>query len=356
MYKIITWFLFLLIGCERTTEPSSSLESPIPVKAIMPSIKDVPSEIEVIGHLRSSIFIEIYPQVEGILQAVYVKEGEWVKAGTPLFQIDPQAHLLKMKEIEAQIAIDQAMHAAAEKKLRRYHQLIEKNLVAESEWDRHKMEVAKTSGAIALGLAKLERAHLDLDRCTIRSPIDGWVGKIDASPGALISQGKGNPLGTVLQIDPLVVEFLLTESEFEKLQDQEKTITIQRLCGKGLNCSGNITFIDSHFDTKTGQIFVRGRLANSCLSLKPGQLVNVRIPVSVQKEALLIPEKAVKHNLSGPYVYVISHEKTAQIRSVLLGETIDKEVIIKQGLSPQDQIISEGHLRLHPGMKVEIKS
>lgn len=353
MHRLI-WSLLLLLGCERITETTSPSESPIPVQIMTPQVKDIPSHIEALGTLRSSIHIEIHPQVDGILQAVFVNEGEWVKAGTPLFQIDPQAYLLKMKEIEAQIAIDSAIHAAAEKKLKRYHQLIERNLVAESEWDRHKMEVTKTSGAVALGLARLEMIALDLSRCTIISPIDGWMGKIDASPGLLISQRKENPLGTVLQIDPLIVEFSLTESEFEKLQGE--SLTIHRLCGEATNCSGNITFIDSHFDPKTGRILIHGRILNPHLLLRPGQLVNVKVPVSVEQGALLIPEKAVKHNLSGPYVYVISEDKTAQVRPVMLGETIEKEVIIRQGLSPHDQVITEGHLRLYPGMKVDIKS
>ena len=319
-------------------------------------IKDIPSHLEVIGILRPSIFIEIYPQVEGILQEIYVKEGEWVKAGTPLFQIDPESHLLKIKEIEAQIAMERAIHAAAEKKFKRYHQLVEKKLVAESEWDRHKMEVTKTLGAVSLSQVRLERIELDLARCTLTSPIDGWIGKIDAHPGLLISQKRNSPLGTVLQMDPLLVEFSLTESEFEKLQGQEKTISIQRICTKGLDCSGHITFIDSHFDPKTGQILVRGRLPNTHMSLRPGQLVNVNIPLSEEKGALLIPEKAVKNNLSGPYVYVINTDKTVQTRSVKLGDTIDKEVIILQGLSPLEQVITEGHLRLFPGMKVDIRS
>lgn len=327
-------------------------ESPIPVQAVLPSIKDIPAHMEAIGTLLSSTFIEIHPQVEGLLKVVYVKEGEWVKAGSPLFQIDSQSYLIKMKEIEAQIAIDRAVLAAAEKKLKRYHQLVEKNLVAESEWDRHQMEVTKTAGALDLDYARLEMISLDLARCTLVSPIDGWIGKIDASPGALIRHQA--PLGTILQLDPLIVEFSLSEREFERLE--EKAITIHRLYGNEACAFGTITFIDSHFDPKTGQILLRGRLINPHLSLRPGQLVSVKIPVSTHKGALLVPEKAVKHNTSGPYVYVIGEDSLALHRPVTLGDSVDNQVIIREGLSQHEQVITEGHLRLYPGMKVEIKS
>lgn len=354
MYRLI--FLLFLLGCERASPPPASKATPIPVQIAAPLVKDIPAHLETIGLLRPSSLVEIQPQVEGVLKAIYVKEGEWVKAGTPLFQIDPQAHLLKMKEIEAQIAIDQAVLAAAEKKLKRYHQLVEKNLVAESEWDRHQMEVAKTSGALDLDLARLEMVALDLSRCTLESPIDGWMSKIDASPGQLIAHKHKGPLGTVLQLDPLIVEFSLTEREFERLEGQEKRMEIHRLCGDEKTCRGSITFVDSHFDPKTGQILVRGKLANPDLALRPGQLVSIKIPVAIEKGALLVPEKAIKHSSYGPYVYVIGEDKTAHIRSVILGDPVENEVIIREGLNPQEQVITEGHLRIYPGIKVEIKS
>lgn len=353
MFRLI-YLLFLLCSCEQNDLKEPFFELSIPVLAESPSISDIVLTFELIGTLRPSVSVDIYAQSEGILQQVFVHEGEWIKAGTPLFQIDSQLHILKMQEAEAQISIDKASLCAIERKLIRFSRLNDKGLVAESEWDKHETEKAKTAGKVDLALAKLKLIARDLEKCTIHAPIDGRIGKIEASPGHLITK-TSPPLATILQMDPLVVEFSITEKEYELMQGQNKPIEIYPLNKSKGVFRGNITFIDNHFDVKTGQILVRGIIPNSNHELRPGQLVDVKVPFDIRKNAIIVPHKAVKRKAEGAYVYLIDLDKKAIMRSVMLGEELGENVIIKEGVEADDQVITEGHLRLHTGVTVKIQ-
>lgn len=354
MYRIAA-LLFLLFGCERADKPSAHSNPSIPVLAVQPKTSDISLDLETIGTLRAIASVPIYPEVDGRLQEILIAEGEWVSAGTPLFKIDPQDYILKVNEAEAQVSIDEAELAAAERKLSRYNRLRDRSIISESEWDRHQTEVIKAEHVVKLNKTRLEMIAGDLQKCTITSPIDGRVGKIEAFAGHLISTKDEAPLTRLLQMDPLVVEFSLTEQEFEKLQGVSHPFTVRPLYNHENVFVGNITFIDNDFDSKTGQIFVRGKIPNPDLALRPGQLVQIQVPFEMKKDALSIPEKAVKHNGNGPYVYLLGADNTAELREIALGENVGHEVIVLEGVNASDMVITEGHLRLYPGVKVEVK-
>lgn len=352
MYQIAA-LLFLLFGCERTGTPTASPALPIPVLGVQPNISDISLELETIGTLRAIASIPIYSEMDGRIQEVLISEGQWVKTGTPLFKIDPQNYILKMNEAKAQIAIDEAAFAEAERKLARYNRLRDRAIISESEWDRHQTEVIKTANVVKLDQTRLEMIQSNLNSCTITSPMDGRIGKIEAFTGHLVS--TKDALTRLLQMDPLLVEFSLTEQEFEKLQGTSHPFTVRPLYNSGHAFMGDITFIDNDFDAKTGQIFIRGKIPNPELTLRPGQIVQIKVPFEMKKDALTIPVKSVKHNTNGPYVYLLGQDNTAEMQKIAIGEEIGHEVIVLDGVNPSDFVITEGHLRLYPGVKVEVK-
>lgn len=352
MYPIAV-LLFLLFGCERASTPSANPAPAIPILGVMPTTSDISLELETIGTLRAIATIPIYPEMEGRLQEVLIAEGQWVKTGTPLFKIDDQNYILKMNEAKAQIAIDEAAFAEAERKLGRYNRLRDRSIISESEWDRHQTEVIKASNVVKLDQTRLEMIYSDLERCTIVSPMDGRIGKIEAFAGHLVS--TKDTLTKLLQMDPLLVEFSLTEQEFEKLQGTSHPFTVRPLYNSFNAFMGDITFIDNDFDSKTGQIFIRGKIPNPELSLRPGQLVQIKVPFETKKDALSIPMKAVKHNANGPYVYILGTDNTAKMQKIVIDEQIGHEVIVLDGLNASDLVITEGHLRLYPGVKVDLR-
>ncbi len=345
----------LLTGCKPKQEPNSEAVRPIPVTVTIPVVRDVPVYLESIGSLSASILMEIRPQVDGTLLGVLVSEGQSVKQGDPLFHIDPKQYEVKVKEAEAQVAIDRASFKVIQKKLDRYKSLSQKDLIAQSEWDELETDAEKAKSTIDLDEARLYSAKVNLDYCTITSPIEGRVGRIDAHPGSLVSRGQANALTTIAKMDPLVVEFTVTEKEFSKIPKDTLEIEIQSLCSENICPKGIVTFLDNHFDSKTGLLLIRGKIQNKDNTLRPGQSMHVRIPIAVIPKAKLIPQKTIRHNQEGPYVYVVQEDMTVAVRQLILGDEQGAYQIVIEGIDPSEQIILDGHLRLSAGSKVEIK-
>lgn len=345
----------LVTACGQQQSPQGGEMPAVPVLAAVPEIRDVPIHVQAIGTLHPSVFIEIRPQVSGTLSKVMVAEGQWVKKGAPLLSINPKPYAVKVQEAEAQVAIDKAALDSIQKKLERFKTLADKDIISKLEWDELETEEAKARATLDADRARLEGAKLDLERCVAVSPIDGRVGKLDAHPGQLYTSGQAAPLATIAKMDPLIVEFAATEKEFASMQKNSKSIEIYPLCSPESCATGTITFIDNHFDGKTGLILIRGKVSNPDHKLRPGQSLKVLVPVGMEPKAMLIPQKAVKQNQNGPFVYVVQPDGTVGFRQVTLGREQGQDVMILEGLAPEEPVITDGHLRLSPGLKVEIK-
>ncbi len=361
MYKINLLLLstLLLAGC--TTDQTTELTEPppIPVIAVTPTIKDIPLYVESIGVLYPSINMEIWPQVTGTLKEVYIKEGQWVTKNQPLMQIDPISYAIKVREAEAQLTMDFIELQAAQKKLDRFRQLAQKDLVAQIEWDEIESQAARAQTMVALSDSKLQEAKNNLEDCTLISPIDGRVGKLDAHPGLLVSSGPASSLIKISKLDPLLIEFTLTEKELFKMPKGDIEFEIQSLCisGPEMPCTkGQLTFFDNQYDQKSGQLLVRGNLSNPDYLFRPGQTIRVKIPISTLTGAMLIPQKAVRYNEQGTYIYVVDAEKTVSMRQIILGDEQESDVIVLQGLDANELVITDGHLRATPGLKVDVQS
>lgn len=346
---------FLLISCDSKQKSSPEAIDSIPVTVTTPVIKDISVYLDSIGSLHPSILMEIRPQVDGTILKVLASEGQWVKQGSPLFQIDPKQYEIKVKEAEAQVSIDRASLEVIQKKLNRYKDLAQKDLIAQSEWDELEADAEKAKATIDLHEASLHSAKVDLDYCTLTSPIEGRVGRIDVHPGFIVSKGQSTPLTIISKMDPLLVEFAVTEKEFPKIPKDALEIEIQSLCSQNICHNATVTFLDNHFDPKTGLLLIRGKVQNQDYSLRPGQSVHVRIPIAKTPNAKLIPQKAIKYNQEGPYVYVIQDDMTVAVRQLILGNEQGTDQIILEGLDPSERIVLDGHLRLSSGSKVEIK-
>lgn len=347
-----------LIGCSSNEQPAAKEMPAVPVIAATPTIQDITVYLESIGTLQPSVFMEIRPQTSGTLSEVLVTEGQIVKQGDALFKIDPKPYEIKVQEAEAQLAKDEAGFKAVQKKMARYKDLAERDLVAQTEWDELKAQLQQAQASVDLDGARLDFAKLDLEHCTLRSPVEGRIGKLDAHPGLLVASGQATPLATISKMDPLIVEFTVTEKEFPLVPKDGLEVKIQSLCSSNADAcaSGNVTFLDNNFDTKTGLLLIRGKVKNPDYNLRPGQSIRVQLPISVTSNAKLIPQKAIRYNQQGPYVYIVNEDMTVAVRQLILGKEHGKEQIVLEGLAPEERIILDGHLRLSPGLKVEIKS
>ncbi|MBA3602297.1 MAG: efflux RND transporter periplasmic adaptor subunit [Parachlamydiaceae bacterium] len=358
MHKSVAAFLALCItfsACESSAPIKIDIPT-IPVIAVHPSVRDVSQYIDSVGALEPSFFVEIRPQISGVVEEVLVREGNEVKAGTPLIRIDDKVFKIKVNEAKAQIEIDQAAYDAAIKTHKRFQSLAQKDLMAQTEWDEIEMQVAKAHAALSIDRARLDAVNLDFERCTLFAPTGGRLGRLNIHPGTLVSREQSTPLATLSRNDPLIVNFTLTEREFAKLpKDKILPLEVQLLCSKECKTSGLITFIDSAFDLNTGLVCVRGELQNKENIFSSGQRVGVRVPISTLPQVSLISQKAVKYSQQGPYVYVVSGENNLEMRQLILGEEEGEDVVVREGLSPDELVVTSGHGRLSPGCKVEVQ-
>lgn len=360
-YALIAILSCLLAACSSDSSPQNIGAQAIPVRVSEVLEQDVPLYLESLGTLKSTHFVEIRPQVNGLLLQIQFTEGETVEQGHPLFIIDPQPYQIKLQEAEAQLAQDRAALTVSQKKKERYEALAKKDLIPQQDWDELVYQVAKNEAQITADEAKLASASLDLKHCYITAPIAGRTGKITVHPGNLVQASQTTPLVTLADIDDLFVEFTLTEQEFQQLHSQSHSATktsieIYSFYTPDEIISGSLNFQDHSFNKQSGLLQMRGHLLNPSLKLLPEQSVKVRLPISTLKAARLVPQKAVKINQQGTYVYRVKADNTVELCQLSCGVEFNDNIVVLDGLQPGDRVITEGHLRLHPGMPVDIKT
>lgn len=348
-----------LIGCESKDQSATPPSPAVPVTAAPMTVKEITFHLESVGTLRPTVLMEIRPQATGMLKEIFITEGQWVEQGTPLFQIDPSPYEIKVQEADALLANNQAALKGIEKKRERFRTLAEKDFIPQIEWDDLVTQLERAQAAVKLDEARLAAAELDLSHCFIKSPIAGRVGKLDAHPGHLVCSGQASPLVSISQLDPLIVEFTVTEKEFPKIamkaRQEQMQIEVKPLCeAETPNKKGTLAFLDNQFDPKTGLLLMHAHMENGDLSLRPGQTVLVHIPIAMEANAKLIPQKAIRYNQQGPYVYIIQPDMTVAIRQLILGSEQGTEQIVIEGLDPSERVILDGHLRLSPGLTVDV--
>ena len=342
-YFLILSLLPLLFACSKEDEKSAYAPPAIPVVATEVQLRDVPLYIDSIGSIKPAQSVDIRPQVSGMLLEIYFKEGDRVKKGDRLFTIDPSTYEIKLNEAKAQLAQDKASLDSALKKYGRYEKLSKKDLVPQQEWEEIQADVEKGRAILVADDARVAGAQKDVDLCTIKAPMNGTIGRASVDPGNLITGWQETPLATLSDIDTLFVDFALTEKEFMQLQNKEgMQIEICPLCGIAKRADGVITYVDHQFDEKNGMVTIRAKIDNKQRDFLPGQGVKVLIPMSIIYQAKLLPQKAVKVNQSGPYVYVVQPDSTVAVRQVVLGDEEGDDVIITEGVESGEQVVVEG--------------
>lgn len=357
--RIILSFLgTILCACSSQQDPQDFQPPVVPVHHAEVKLQDVPIYFHSSGILKPAISVEIKPQTNGLLQTVHFTEGQFVKKGSLLFTIDPQPYIIRLHESEAQLAQNKAALDSARKKVERYESLAKKELIPLQEWDEMQSEIAKREAQLQADEAKVAAARLELQRCEITAPINGRIGKLSVHPGNLIAATQPQPLTTLANIEVLTVEFAITEREYQQLTSDHRRgnypIEIFSLCNPSETSKATLTFVDNSFDPQTGLLLMHGKMVNASHKFLPGQHVQVRIPIQTNHNAMVIPQNALKINQKGPYVFVINENDSVELRSIKIGDEIDDKVVITEGLVPAERVVTDGHLRLSPGLSVKI--
>lgn len=393
--------LALAVGCLLATSctKSTSADSPsqkgggggrgggdVPVTITKVSTKDVPVEIQVVGNVEASSTITVRAQVTGELTKASVQEGDYVKAGELLFSIDRrpieaeiaqvQANLQRLiaaqNVAEANLARDKAQSDYAKAQSDRYQQLQKEGIISKEQAgqystqydvslqvvaaDRAAVESAKAD--ILAMRASLENSKVKLTYTEIRSPINGRTGNLTVKQGNLVNSSTQD-LITINQVQPIFVTFSVPESQLPAIKNymaQGKLIVMAKPPDESAAPeTGSLTFVDNAVDMTTGTIKLKGTFPNTNLKLWPGLFVRVTLRLTMQQNALVLPNQAVQTGQEGPYVYVVKEDRSVENRKIVTGLRVDQDLVIERGLQAGETVVLDGQLRLAPGMKVQIR-
>jgi membrane fusion protein, multidrug efflux system len=339
-----------LVGCSDKTPKQGFEMPPVPVETADIEMRDVSLFFEASGTVKPARTAEVKPQVNGLIQEVHFTEGEWVEEGTLLYSIEDVPYAIRVQEQQAQLAQDQAHLNNAKKKLERFKSLTKQDLIAKVEWDELETQIALYEAMVQADEARLLSAELDLGHCQIVAPIAGFAGKSSLGEGNIAT---GETLVTITQNEPLYVDFLITEKELQQVTSSAPLIKVYAAGNEECIAVGKVTFMDHTIDPKSGMLAATGILAKSHKPLWPGQSVRVHLYFGRKEMAKLVPMRAVKTNQEGPYIFIVKTNNTVEIRPVKLGPEEKGQVIIEEGLEEGSKVVTEGHLRLFPGAKIE---
>lgn len=329
----------------------------VPVRIAIATTKPTPVQFNTIGTVQTVASVSVKSRVDAVIDQVMVKDGQFVKAGDVLFQLDSRAAQATLHQAEATLARDQVQLANASRNAGRDKSLIAKSYVSQMQLDNDSATAAALEATVRADQAQVENAKVTVSYYTIVAPIDGRVGVIAIKQGNSI-KANDVPLATVNQIQPIYVSIALPQNNLPELRAAMATgpVTVEVLPAgdKGKPIAGKIAFFDNSIDSTSGTINVRSTFDNGEQRLWPGQFVNVSVLVRTDPNALVISPAAVQAGQNGSYVFVIKDDNTAETRPVTVDRTVDGLAVISKGLSPGEKVVTDGQLRLSDGIHVQI--
>ena len=331
----------------------------VPVRVTTAATKPTPVEFNTIGTVQTIASVSVKSRVDAVIDQVLVKDGQFVKAGDVLFQLDSRAAQAALHQAEATLARDQVQLANAQRNANRSKSLIAKNFVSQQQFDTDSATAAALEATVKADQAQLENAKVLLSYYTIVAPIDGRVGLISIKQGNSI-KANDVPLASVNEIQPIYVSIALPQNNLPELRAAMAkgpvAVQVRPAGDKGEPITGKIAFFDNTIDSTSGTINVRSTFENSDQRLWPGQFVNVSVLVHTDPNALVIAPAAIQAGQNGTYVFVIKDDNTAEARPVTVDRTVNGLAVISKGLSPGEKVVTDGQLRLSNGTHVQIVS
>jgi membrane fusion protein (multidrug efflux system) len=361
------WLILAAAGLSGCSEKKEAVAPPPPEVEVAAVIqKDVPVHREWVASLDGSVNATILAQVQGYLIKQNYKEGDFVKTGTPLFEIDPRPFQASLDEAKAVLAKQKAVLQTARANLARIEPLAKANAVSQKDKDDAIGRVQAAEAQEVQAQAAVSKAEFELGFTKITSPIDGIAGAATAQIGDLVGTPQAKPLTTVSTVDPVKVYIPISEKEYLEAVERHKqreasgsgeraSFTLILADGSSWPQPGEFAFADRQVDPQTGTLRVAITFPNPGNILKPGQYAKVRALIGTEQNALLVPQRAVGE-LQGNYqVAVVDADHTVHIRNVKVGGRSGDLWVIKEGLAPGDRVVAEGIQKVGDGVKVTPK-
>ena len=383
----------LLLGA-CAEEKQAAAPPPTPVTIAAAERRPVPLELQATGTVEPLQTVTVQPQLNGPVTRVAFSEGQDVREGQVLFEIDPRPYRAALAQAEAHYARDRATAQNAEQEAKRYGALASKEYITAQQYDQARTAAAAAQATLAASRAAVEEARLNLQYATVRAPIAGRTGALMVRQGNLVRANSGQTMVTINQIRPILVRFAVPSRYLPQIQRYQRqgpvavrvvptgsgqqgplpggpdqggapapgalgdTASRQASLGgtaggEGVR-SGTLSFVDNAVDTTTGTVMLKGTFRNEEASLWPGAFVNVTMQLTTDT-ALVVPGSALVSGQQGDYVFVVKADGTADQRPVQLDRMQGGLAVLRGGVNAGDRVVTDGQMRLRPGAKVQIK-
>ena len=346
-------------GPAERSPGGSSNRALIPVEAAPAEVGGFPIYLNGLGIVQPFYAVTIRARVDGELEQVYFQEGQSVKKGDLIAQIDPRAYQAQLDQARAKKAQDEAQLASAQLTLQRDTQLIKSRVIDQQTYDTQRYTTDQLQALVQADQAAIDNAQTQLDYTHLVAPISGRVGIRLIDPGNIVHSSDTGGIVTINQVEPISVLFTLPQQDLGKVRDalqQNNALQVVALDRDNSSplSTGTLAVLDNQIDSTTATVKLKATFANTDLRLWPGQFVNVRLLLGTKSDAVTVPAPAVQRGPSGMYVYLLSADNKAEMRTVTAGSTEDNRTLIESGLQGGDRVVVDGQYRLQPGAAVEI--
>jgi len=351
---VLSVLLLLGSGCASKKAPRTPR---VAVTTARVEQRDMPYSLTATGSVEAIRTASVGSQVGGVVTRLSFHEGDVVREGQVLIQLDPRPFHQALDQAVGALARDRAIAEAARKEVERSRVLHDQNVLSDSEWGQKVSDADASAATVRADSASANSARLNLEYAAIRAPISGRSGRLMVHVGDYVKATTSDPLVTIIQPHPIRVSFKIPERDVPTLQRyraQDPRVSVEPDSGRG-PLQGRLVFVDNAIDPASGTLLLKGEFPNQDGRLVPGQFVDVRLVLFVAPRATVVPSQAVSTGQQGSYVYVVNADSTVTARPIVVERAVDDLSVVARGLKPGEAVVTDGQMRLSPGAKVQIR-